>query len=306
MNFLKVKFGLFSLLATLAVSVFLTSCEQSTIDIPDVVESSVDQQISEVPTDDAILPTEMEYEQRLVAKVQKDGHELQFLSFGDPEENNLLMIEALYGEAEENGGEAFYITSENTEEDVESKSAFDIFIKMTDSNIEVPEEIAMTAKNNQLELSGRTIMDDKNTLEILDDAANEQLENRDCTDEDIGWTGFRNTYCWGGAFGSNASDIRFCDSGTWINHIRNSYFDGWRTTKKVRVDLNVVCGDTRTSFYRWRSGRWNLEAEANMGISTGYSTARFDVDASGAKEYWRVHTSRPYNTGYFRISTRFY
>ena len=46
MNFLKVKFGLFSLLAILAVSVFLTSCEQNAIDIPDVMESGADESIS--------------------------------------------------------------------------------------------------------------------------------------------------------------------------------------------------------------------------------------------------------------------
>jgi len=41
MKFLKVKFGLFSLLAILVVSVFLTSCEQDKIALPDVQESEL-------------------------------------------------------------------------------------------------------------------------------------------------------------------------------------------------------------------------------------------------------------------------
>ncbi len=42
MKIFKIKLGLLSLLAVLAVSVFLTSCEQDALDIPDVVESEVD------------------------------------------------------------------------------------------------------------------------------------------------------------------------------------------------------------------------------------------------------------------------
>lgn len=43
MKVLKIKLGLFSLLAVLATSVFFTSCEQDTIEIPDVVESDVNE-----------------------------------------------------------------------------------------------------------------------------------------------------------------------------------------------------------------------------------------------------------------------
>lgn len=43
MKILKIKLGLLSLLAVLAVSVFLTSCEQDALDITNAVESGVDE-----------------------------------------------------------------------------------------------------------------------------------------------------------------------------------------------------------------------------------------------------------------------
>ncbi len=43
MKILKIKLGLLSFLAVLAVSVLLTSCEQDALDIPDVVESNVNE-----------------------------------------------------------------------------------------------------------------------------------------------------------------------------------------------------------------------------------------------------------------------
>lgn len=296
--------GLKFLIFALLLSMSFIACNKST-DLQDQQFSDLqDQQYSDVPTDDALFPTEMEHEQRLVAVVQKDGHELQFLSYGDPEENNLLMIEGLYGEAAENGPEALYLSSENTNQDVEI-SAFDIFMKMTDSTTEVPEEIALTAKNDQFELSGRSIMNSHNTLEILDKAADEQLEARSCTNADLKWSRFRRNACWGDAFNSNAADIRFCDSGTWISHIRNSYFSGWRTTKRVRSAINNVCTEVKVNFYNWSNGKWVLNASPTLGTNRFYYLL-YASHSSGQKKYWSVRSNRLRNTGYFRSSTRFY
>jgi len=303
MTFLKVKLGIFSLLAIFAVSVFLTSCEQDAIDIPSVVESEVDQQISEIPTDDAAFPTEMEYDQKLVAKIQKDGHELEFLSVGPPETRSFLIVETLYGEAEENESEAFHTTSENAEE---GESVFDIFMKITDSNTQIPEEIALTAKGDQLELSGRTVMDNKHTLEILDSAYTEPstVESRGCESEDLGWTPFRNRYCWGNYVNSRPTDIRFCDSGKWTNYVRNSYYGGsWRGMRRMYVGLNTVCGYSNVKFYHYIFGKWHLITQYTVG--PGKRNFSHYSPAGAPKTCKSIRISRPYNTGYFRASSRF-
>jgi|GEM_PF-3844730 len=290
MNFLKIKLGIFSLLAIFAVSVFLTSCEQDGIDISDVVESEVDQQISEIPTDDATFPTEMEYDQKLVAKIQKDGHELQFYRIGDEDISGIVTLEQVYGDAR--AKEESHYTSID-----DGSTPFDHFIRLTDADVPIPLAIAETAKENALEASGRSTTNLTEPLMLLDENFIKMPEDRGCTD--LGYNSFRQKHC-GSYVASKPSDIKYCDSGKWTSLSRNSYFDGWREGQTARTKTNVICGTTRIEFFGWYNGRWNLNHRVDLSDGSWTTTVNYSYPVE-----MRVKRSRRNNSGSFRAYTQF-
>ena len=260
MNYLKIKLGLFSLLAILAVSVFLTSCEQSTIDIPDVVESGVDEQISEIPTlDDMNLPTEEEYPSELIATIQKDGHEIKFHSTGSPENPGIFMQESLYGTALQNQ-EEYHLAK-----DEEGTNPFDVFIAVTDTEVSIPKAIANSAKDKLLELSGRKVMETDKSLELLDaNYSEEEVEVtfRDCSG-DIGYSNFKNWYCKA----SQSWNINHCGASqmsgrsywySFFNYNRQDH-------RNTRVRVNNTCENVFVYFYSYNTslGKFVLDKSSH-------------------------------------------
>jgi len=243
----NLKLGIFSLLAIFAVSVFLTSCEQNAIDIPDVVESGVDQQISEIPTlDDTNLPTEEEYPSKLIATIQKDGHEIKFHSTGSPENPGIFMEESLYGTALRNQ-EEYHLAKD------EGSNPFDAFVALTDTEVSIPKAIANSAKDNLLELSGRKVMETGKSLELLD--ANHSEEEANITDRgcsgDIGYSNFKNWYCKA----SHSWNINKCGAS---QRSSRSYWYSFFNYKKeyhqnTRVRVNNTCKSVFVYFYSYNT-----------------------------------------------------
>lgn len=249
-----------------------------------------EQQISEVTTKDAIFPTEMTYEQRLVAKVQKDGHELEFYTMGDKDRSGILTLEQVYGDAEINEESHYTIVDDGS-------TPFDHFIRLTNTNVAVPLEIAQTAQGNALETSGRNTTNLTEPLMILDKNFTKELQNRGCTD--LGYNGFRERAC-GGSVISTPTDIKFCDSGTWTWLNRASYFDGTQKVRTVTTKTNVICGLVRVEFLLWYDGKWNLGGQIDL-VDGGWSVSAFWPGEYAAL----VKRSRPNNSGSFRAYTRF-
>ncbi len=283
----------------IAMSLSFTACDEPTNLLEEV------QQISDTPTEDALLSTEIEDKKRLVATVQKEGHELQFYSVGPIDNRSILMVESLYGKAAENESETFYISALSASSDEERRTPLEVFMAMTDPAQKVPEEIASNATNDQLILSGREVLDNSRPLEILDRNYVEPSVGRNCYAKDLGWTGFRNTYCWNNTVVSNPSDIRTCDSGkrTSILQRRTKLYGTWYKTVRAAAAINTVCGYTKTRFHYWDKGKWNFITQVTLGGGKRIADIRAD---NGVPKHLHIEITRPYNTGYFRAATRFY
>ncbi len=279
-----------------ALILFVTSCEKNEIDEIEQTDSSVQQKVNETPTEDAIFPTEVSETSIEVAKIQKNGHEYRFVAVG--ENDDIVVIEKLYGLAEKN------FEDSSLEGDL---SPFEIFVSLTDANIQVPERIAKASDEAIVKNSKRKISKSFSSVEILDSNYSETSNRMACTD--IGATGFRNSYCGGTPVTSSPSDIRFCDNGTWTSNTRNSYFGGWKELDDTFTWTNVICGLTRVQFYAYESSgiwpfnsySWKLKYQADF--TNGIWYARYYTSSNTERQ---VKRTRPNNTGSFRAYTRFF
>jgi len=249
------KEELFSLLAILAFTIFLTSCEQDGTEISGVMESETDllnQQISELPTlNDMNLPTEEEYPSKLIATIQKDGHQIKFHSTGSPENSGIFMEESLYGIAFRNQ-EEYHLAKE------EGTNPFDVFLALTDNEVSIPKAIANSAKDNLLELSGRKVMKTGKSLELLDAKYSEEEANiryRGCSG-DVGYENFNNWYCKD----SQPWNINHCgaDERSSSSNWYSIYKGQWQEHHNTRARVNNTCNDVRVYFYSYipSFGRW--------------------------------------------------
>jgi len=228
-------------LAIFAVSVFFTSCEQSTIDITQT--DLVDQQISELPTlDDTNLPIEEEYPSKLIATIQKDGHQVKFHSTGSPENLGIFMEESLYGIAFRNQ-EEYHLEKE------EGSNPFDVFLALTDNEVSIPKAIANSAKDNLLQLSGRQVMETGKSLKLLDVNYTEEdveVTFRGC-DGDVGYSNFKNWYCKA----SQPWNINHCGADEMTNRSQwHSFYEGqFQYHHNTRVRVNNTCNGVEVYFY---------------------------------------------------------
>ncbi|MEW7277234.1 hypothetical protein ABW636_01400 [Aquimarina sp. 2201CG1-2-11] len=275
------------------LSIGFVACEKE-----EVTEKEPQTAVNDVPTEDAVLPTEVSLNSRVVAKVQKNGHEISFIALG--EEDDMVIIERLYGEAA-NRQEKGLIGEEKL-------TAFDVFSRVTDGNVEVPERIAKTASNDVLKSSGRKVQASERYVEVLDANYNEQAQKAACYD--VGATNFRNIYC-AAPVSSSPSNIEFCDEGARTSPLtRNSYFGGsWRELDDTRTWTNVICGRVRVQFYAWkRDGiwpwsphKWFLEYQVDFDNGIWYAN-RLTSNNTERK----VVRTRISSNGSYRSYTRFH
>lgn len=264
-------------------------------------EEAIEEQqveLNDVPTKDAILPTEVSMNSRLVAKVQKNGHEFSFIALG--EEDDVVVIERLYGDA--------YNKQEKGVIKNEKLTPYDIFVKVTNKNVEVPERIAKTASEGVLKSSGRQIQKSEKPVEILDANYNKFAQKAACYD--VGATNFRNTYCYA-PVGSTPSNIEFCDEGARTSPLtRNSYFGGsWRELDDTRTWTNVICGRVRVQFYAWEKDgiwpwsnhKWFLKYQVDF--DNGIWWANYLTSSNTERKVVRTRIS---STGKYRSYTRFH
>ena len=291
MKILKIKLGLLSLLAVLAVSVFLTSCEQSIIDTKTDI---IHQQISEIPIlDDTNLSTEEEYPSKLIATIQKDGHQIKFHSTGSPEDPGIFMEESLYGTALQNQ-EEYHLAK-----DEEGANPFDVFAALTDTDVSVPKAIANSAKDDLLELSGRKIMESSNSLELLDATYSEEdaeVTFRGCSG-DIGYSNFQNWYC-GTSYWWSIQHCQAWESTSTRNYY--SIFDGtWQKHQNTRVRINNTCESVTLFFSTWSGSNWALHSGITVSPGNHYRTQWFS-----SKKYLRLNIV-PHNGAKYRTLVNF-
>ncbi|WP_438710140.1 hypothetical protein ACSTS3_13295 [Aquimarina muelleri] len=281
-----------TVIIVIVLSIGFIACEK---------EEVVEQQqivLNEEPTKDAVLPTDVSMHSRLVAKVQKQGHEFSFIALG--EEDDIVVIERLYGDAYSNQEKGVIKNEELT--------PFDVFVQVTDNNIEVPDRIAKTASKEALKASNRQIQKFEKQVEILD--ANYVELNQKAACYDVGATNFRNTYCYA-PVSSTPSNIEFCDEGARTSALtRESYFGGsWRELDDTRTWTNVICGRVRVQFYAWEKDgiwpwsdyKWFLKYQVDFDNGIWY--ANYLTSSNTERKVVRKRTS---GTGSYRSYTRFH
>lgn len=278
------------------LGIVLVACEDRNEELQE--EQLLEQEIQDTPTEDAKYLNEVSGISVEVAKIQKDGHQYQFIALG--EEDEMIVLESLYGVSAKNQDESLHSIN---------RSPFDLFVSLTASAVAVPERIAKTAEGSELQLSGRAIEKSGAVVEFLDpNYVTPSITAKACTD--VGSTNFRNWYCWGSPVVSTPSDIRFCDSGLWTSLTRSSYYGGdWKELDDTQTYTNVVCGTTRLQFYAW-------ENTASWPFSDWKWVLKYQVDLPNGIWYYYYYTStnterqvkrtRPYNSGSFRAGTRFF
>jgi len=266
-------------LAIGALLLIITSCGKKDVE--------VDTSEQQFEIDETALPAEPAHE---VARIQKDGHEYIFEVIG--EGNDIVVLEKLYGEAEESHEET-QITEEAT--------PFEVFISLTDENVKVPLRIAATVDESTLASSNREINESSSPLEILDSAYSVwDIEDRGCYD--VGWTNFYQTYCGGqGMYYPLPQERKYCDRGTKIVLSRHS---GDLKCKKVKTWTNSICGNTLVTVWSTRdpNGGGPMTRKYQKSFPNGIWYLNY---YSGASEYRRVHRTVTTNNTKFRAFTKF-
>lgn len=262
----------------LILAVLFASCDKD--ESGEIIDGAViDETINEESTlNDQELP-----EQKLLAKIQKNGHEFKFLEVVS--EGSVLVIQKLNENAQSGDPLLDLLDDQST--------PFNIFAKLTNSTVDVPKAIARTSENGELETSGRKITYSTTPIELLIPGF-ETISKAGCYDE--GANKFRNLRC--GLVFSTASDIRFCDNGTWISHKRNSVFGGqWRLLDDTTTWTNVICGLTKMQFLG------NNALEAQVDLPNGIWKINYYTSTNKKRSVKRFRTN---NTGSFRAYTRFF
>ena len=259
---------------------FVTSCGKKNVEL-----DTAEQSVSEILRDHDEAPI---YNSHVVAKIQKDGHEYQFVAIGD--EGDLVILEKLYGEAEEN-----FEHSNVADED----TPYDVFLRITDNNVEVPLRIAETVDESEIENSNRQITTSSSRLEILDpEYSDYNTEDRGCYD--VGYNGFRNSYCMSGG---NRYDRRFCENWlqTW-DYQGSAVGNGSNPPrlKKVRTWTNVLCGTTTVKIHK-QTGHYTYPLVYQVNFNNGIWYCNYHASSG---EYWHVHRITSGGSK-FRAFTRF-
>jgi len=137
MKNLKIKFGLFSLLAVLAVSVFLTSCQQE-----EIIEMATVQQVEDRTSETMIMPFGIATDTEEIRK--------NYIENASPE---------LLTKMAENGRVAYYLTSINKLEEAATQMSYgDFFCDvnlisiLTEAEIAALQNYDLSTTSNNIEL----------------------------------------------------------------------------------------------------------------------------------------------------------
>lgn len=255
---------------------------------------------SEMPTADAPLPTEMKYEQKLVAKIQKDGHQIEFVASTHPDIKEMITIESLYGDAASRSNEPFYNAPEW------GKTPYQLFIDLTASEEPIPLEIALTAKDKSAEMTSRKILHFDQTVELLDRKYTDNSAARGCLGDDRGYSA--NVSNCGIPFYSYYENIRFCDSyaNTGVINRKSKFGGSWLKARYAHNAINVTCGQVRNSYYVWKqvNGKYKWVLVLNADVSSGnYSV---NGGSTNGTAYYRYLRRTPWSSNkHYRMYTRF-
>lgn len=274
------------------LGLIIVGCEQK----EEVQAEEEVQEVNTAPTKDAAYSNDMSETSTVVAQIQKDGHDYQFIAIGD--NDDMVVIENLYGNAAKN--------AEQSNQEID-QSPLELFLAITDHTVNIPERIAVTGTQTVLSSSGRSVSTSNSSIQVLDPNYN-QVQQKSCYD--VGYTNFRNSYCGGTPVTSSPGDIRFCDNGLWNSNTRNSYYgSSWRELDDTFTWTNVVCGLTRVQFYAWESSgvwpfnNWAWRLKYQVDFTNGIWYASYYTSSNTERQ---VKRTRPNNTGSFRAYTRFF
>lgn len=270
------------------------ACEKETV----VQEDQQQVELNEEPTKDAVLPEEVSQNSRLVAKVQKDGHEFSFIALG--EEDDMVVLEKLYGDDHQE--------IENGRRETDDLTPFEVFVKITDANIKVPSRIVKTVGEEVLKSSGRQVQEVQVYFEALDPNYIEMTNRVACYN--VGATNFRNIYC-NAPVSSTSTNIEFCDEAARTSSLtRSSVFGGsWREMDDTRTYTNVICGRVKVRFYAWEKDgiwpwsnyKWFLKYQVYLDNGIWY--ANYFTSRNTER---KVIRNRVFSNGSYRSYTRFY
>ncbi len=237
------------------------ACEKSSDELP----AEQNQEMDSTPTEDAVLPTVESKESREVARIQKNGHDFTFIAVGD--KDDMVITEELYGGAEKK--------KEDSKMNKEQKQTpFDIFIRITQENVAVPDRIAITADESTLRASGRKIMKTGSSVKIMD--TNYTVSSQKWGTS-VGYNTFQTTYCQSPVT-STPTNIEFCNPERRTLLIKSSIFGGqWKNIDDIYTVVNNIGNQTRVRFYasRWNlfeGTHWELDKSVYINSSIGFAT----------------------------------
>ena len=120
----------------------------------------------------------------------------------------------------------------------ENVSILKTFLSVTNSNIAIPQAIVDAERkvNPAVELT-RPVVANLNKTIKLSYTETEMGRSRMTESQ------FRNIACPTNMF-STSTNIKFCDAGLWTNHIRNSYYYGWRKLNRTSTATSSENGAT--------------------------------------------------------------
>ncbi len=259
-------------------TLLFVSCDKD--ESNEIIEDSI---VNDNSTEE--ITTSNQLEKRLLAKIQKNGHEFKFIQVG--KKGDIVIGHQVSENYTNNDQFATLLDDEN-------KTPFDLFISLTDKTIEVPASIAATSKNGALELSGRKSSTKIAPIVLLEPGF-AKMSKAACYD--VGAKKFREVYCDAPVV-STPTSIEFCDNGTWNTLYRNSVFDGiWRLVDDTTTWTNVICGLTRLQFLEENAVVYQVD------LTNGIWKYHYYTSSNKKR---RVKRFRPNNTGKFRAYTKFF
>ena len=238
-----------------------------------------------------------EREPNTIAIIKKDGYELYFDAI-DEGEGGMVIREKIPFDKEQ---------AASMQERLGDATPLELFLHLTDKHVAVPLALSKMAEPGSVQSSGREI---DSSGEIIRFEAKPTSASIEKACYDLGSNGFRNSYC-GNVVASTNQDIRFCDSGTWTSHIRNSVFGGyWMGLNKISTATNVLCGPVTMKFLRyewWVGGVLNPQwlSYYQVSLPNGIWIINSHNPPSYTKGNYKKVT-RVASNGSFRAYTRFF
>lgn len=197
---------------------------------------------------------------RLIATIQKNGHEIIF----SEEEHGVGMEESLYGRAYDSN-EAYYLS-----EIGEKKTPFEVFTALTDKTVDIPQSIANSASKSQIEASGRKVQKLTKPVELLDESYTEHPTLRNCYSAMMSSGAFRSKYC--SSQSSQSWSIKYCIGYTeqFETIGKGSKYNGkWQKHKNTRVGLNNGCGKMYLRYYAYNTSTKSWKVVRNKTFHDG-------------------------------------